>query len=71
MRPNQLEDKMTKYEPRSFWIVTVAVIGVVILTIAFLSWFAYFGHEVLEPIHDEEPHALIIQSQRQIITERA
>ncbi len=62
---------MTKNEPNSFWIVTVAIIGVVILTIVFLSWFAYFGHEVLEPIHDEEPHALIIQSQIKIVEEIA
>lgn len=54
---------MKKYEPTSFWIVTAIASGLTVIIIAFLIWFAYIGHEPLEPIHDEELHASIIRSE--------
>lgn len=57
---------MKKFEPISFWVVTATASAFTVLIIAFLIWFAYFGHEPLEPIHDEEPHASIIKSESKL-----
>lgn len=57
---------MKTYEPNSFWVVTAFASVLTVILIAFLIWFAYIGHEPLEPIHDEEPHASIIKTERKL-----
>jgi nitric oxide reductase large subunit len=52
-----MENKPYIYEPPIFWFISVIVLVIMAITIALFIWFVYIGHEPLEPVHDENPHA--------------
>lgn len=63
MTQNYMEEKRINYEPPVFWVFTAATLVVTIAFITMFAWFVYIGHEPLEPVHDEFPHAALIKVQ--------
>lgn len=45
------------HETPIFWVVTGVALVMTAVIIALFIWFVYIGHEPLEPVHDETPHA--------------
>lgn len=54
------------YEPPIFWMVTTVVLVIAAITIILFAWFMYIGHEPLEPVHDENPHASVTNISRKL-----
>ena len=63
MTQNYIEGKVIKYEPSGFWVFTTAALIITALIIILFAWFVYIGHEPLEPVHDEFPHAVLTKVQ--------
>lgn len=59
--------KSTKNEPRSFWIFTFIVVGIVAITLIGLFWFWNSGHEIIEPKHDNHPQTSIIKFHKDLV----
>lgn len=53
--------KFTRNEPGSFWRLTIVAVFILSLLVMFSLWFFGWGHEPLEPVHDEEPHAAVLR----------
>ncbi|MEQ1644411.1 MAG: hypothetical protein ABL959_13270 [Pyrinomonadaceae bacterium] len=54
------------HESPSFWVVTTIAMVVTAVIIFLFVWFVYIGHEPLEPIHDDNPHAALTKTHQNI-----
>ncbi|MBK8813683.1 MAG: hypothetical protein IPN69_23540 [Acidobacteria bacterium] len=52
-----MEHSSHSHETPIFWVVTAVALVTTVVIIAVFIWFVYIGHEPLEPVHDENPHA--------------